>query len=251
MADLVDPSVAGAEPDASDLAHDRDAITVGSENANPEALANGSAENASVTTARLQTIITLADEIGSLSRKRLAAVARGRDLGKGDRARLHQLTSGLADEVAAFRLQPDRVSDLIEELERGQRTLCRIERRPLEVGVERVCGFRTSATSSPGSAEARRRSRPRASDDEDAPPSGGFDHAKVPTQEFAGPPRPDPRRQFGPHACDRKVRLSSRGQDFDLCCLVDPPVDCARYCRPIAYDPHSRAYDRERREGVA
>jgi len=133
LVDLVDLSVAGAEPDASDLAHDRDAMTVGSENANPEALANGSAENASVTTARLQTIITLADDIGSLSRKRLAAVARGRDLAKSNRARLHQLTSGLADEVAALRLQPDRVSDLIEELEREQRTLCRIEQRPLEI----------------------------------------------------------------------------------------------------------------------
>jgi len=133
LGDLVDLSVAGAEPDASDLAHDRDAMTVGSENANPEALANGDAANASVTTARLQTILTLADEIGSLSRKRLAAVARGRDLAKSNRARLHQLTSGLADEVAALRLQPDRVSDLIEELEREQRTLCGIEQRPLEI----------------------------------------------------------------------------------------------------------------------
>ena len=130
---LVDLSVAGAKPDASDVAHDRDAMTAGSENANSEALANGDAENASATTARLQTIITLADEIGSLSRKRLAAVARGRDMAKSNRARLHQLTSGLADEVAALRLQPDRVSDLIEELEREQQRPCGIEQRPLEI----------------------------------------------------------------------------------------------------------------------
>ena len=48
-------------------------------------------ENVSVTTARLQTIIALADEIGALSRKQLAAVSRGRDLAKGRRARLREL----------------------------------------------------------------------------------------------------------------------------------------------------------------
>ena len=98
-----------------------------------EALANGEAEPASVTTARLQTITALADEIGSLSRKRLAAVARGRDLAKSSRARLHELMSGLADEVAALRLHPDRVSDLIEELEREQRMLRAIEQQPSEI----------------------------------------------------------------------------------------------------------------------
>ena len=99
----------------------------------PEALANGEAESVSVTTARLQTIIALADEIGSLSRKRLAAVARGRDLAKSSRARLHELMSGLADEAAALRLHPDRVSDLIEELEREQQTLRAIEQQPSEI----------------------------------------------------------------------------------------------------------------------
>jgi hypothetical protein len=100
LADLVDLSVAGAEPDASDLAHDRNAMTVSSENANPGALANGNAENASVTTARLQTIITLADEIGSLSRKRLVAVARGRDLGKSNRAAVWWIRQSIARAIA-------------------------------------------------------------------------------------------------------------------------------------------------------
>jgi RNA polymerase primary sigma factor len=133
LADLVDLSVAGAEPAASDVAHGRDAMAAGSEDANPEALANGEAEDASFTAARLQTIIALADEIGSLSRQRLAAVGRGRDLAKSSRARLHALMSGFADEVAALRLQPDRVSDLIEVLEREQRTLCGIEQQPSEI----------------------------------------------------------------------------------------------------------------------
>ena len=106
LADLIDLSVARAEPGARDVAHGCDALAADSEDGDPEALANGEAENVSVTTARLQTIIALADEIGSLSRKRLAAVARGRDLAKRSRARLHELMSGLADEVAALRLHP-------------------------------------------------------------------------------------------------------------------------------------------------
>jgi len=98
-------------------------LAAGSEDEDPEAVANRDAAQASVATVRLQTITAFADEIGLLSRKRLASVARGRDLAKRSRARLHELTSGLAGEIAALRLHPDRVSDLIEELEREQRML--------------------------------------------------------------------------------------------------------------------------------
>ena len=133
LADLVHLSFAGAEPDAPDVAHDREAVAADSEDGDAEALANGEAGQASVTMARLQTIIALADEIGSLSRKRLSAVARGRDLAKSNRARLHELKSELADDVAALRLHPDRVSDLIEELECEQRMLRGIEQQPSEI----------------------------------------------------------------------------------------------------------------------
>jgi RNA polymerase primary sigma factor len=133
LADLVQLSFAGGEPDAPDVAHDREAMAADSEDGDVEALANGVGGRASVTMARLQTIIALADEIGSLSRKRLAAVARGRDLAKSNRARLHELKSGLADEVAALPLHPDRVSDLFEELECEQRMLRRIEQQPSEI----------------------------------------------------------------------------------------------------------------------
>ena len=90
-------------------------------------------ENVSVTTVRLQTIIALADEIGSLSRKQLAAAARRRKLHKHSRARLHELTSGFADDVAALRLHTSRVLDLIEELNREQQTLRVVEQRPAEI----------------------------------------------------------------------------------------------------------------------
>ena len=136
LVDLVGLSFAGDEPagdaagaerrnglDAPDVAHDYDGLAAGSEDEDPEAVANRDAAQASVATVRLQTITAFADEIGLLSRKRLASVARGRDLAKRSRARLHELTSGLAGEIAALRLHPDRVSDLIEELEREQRML--------------------------------------------------------------------------------------------------------------------------------
>jgi RNA polymerase primary sigma factor len=83
--------------------------------------------------AGLRAIIALADEIGSLSRKRLAAVARGRELAKSNRTRLHELTSRLASEVAALRLRSDRTSDLIDELEREERLLRQVEQPPLEI----------------------------------------------------------------------------------------------------------------------
>ena len=136
LADLVDLSVAGgagAAPDPPDAAPDCDVVAAGSADKDAEAPANGAAGAASVTTARLQTITALADAIGSLSRKRLAAVARGRDLAKSSRARLHALMARLADAVAALRLHPDRLSDLIEELEREQRILRGIEQQPSEI----------------------------------------------------------------------------------------------------------------------
>ena len=133
LADLIDLSVAKAETGARDVAHGCDVVAADPENGDPEALANGEAENVSVTTVRLQTIIALADEIGSLSRKQLAAAARGRKLAKHSRARLHELTSGFADEVAALRLHPSRVLDLIEELNREQQMLRVVEQRPAEI----------------------------------------------------------------------------------------------------------------------
>jgi len=142
LADLVDLSVAGSEPGARDAAHGRNTFAADSEDGDPEMLANGEAENISATTACLQTITALADEIGSLTRKRVAAVARGGDLTKRSHARLHKLMSGLAGEVAALRLRPDRVSDLLEELERAQPTLPAIERQPS--GIAHCAGLPVS-----------------------------------------------------------------------------------------------------------
>ncbi len=153
LADLVDLSVAGDEPgrdaarperrngpDTPDAEHDWDGFkhlsgrpdAAGSDDDDPEALTSREAGQVSVTTARLQTITALADEIGLLSRKRLAAVARGRDLAKSSRASA-QLMSTLANEMVALRLHPTRVSDLIAELEREQQNQRPVERQPSEI----------------------------------------------------------------------------------------------------------------------
>jgi RNA polymerase primary sigma factor len=73
-------------------------------------------------TERLENIAVLARPIGSLSRKRLAALARGEDLAKSSRTRLRNLMSKVAGEVAALHLHADRVSELIAGLERAQQT---------------------------------------------------------------------------------------------------------------------------------
>ena len=133
LADLVKLSSTGAEPDAPDVAHDREPVVAGSEDGNAVAHADGEVAQASVMTTRLQMIIALAKEIGSLSQKRLATVGRGRDLSKSSCTRLHELISRLADELTTLRLHPDRVSELIDALEREQRLLDGIEQQPAEI----------------------------------------------------------------------------------------------------------------------
>jgi RNA polymerase primary sigma factor len=129
LADLVELPFSGMPPDAPDLT---DAVT-GSEDGDARALAYAETGLASAMIARLRAIIALADQIGSLSRKRLAAVARGRELAKSNRTRLHELTSRLASEVAGLRLHSNRRSDLIDELEREERLLRQVEQPPLEI----------------------------------------------------------------------------------------------------------------------
>ena len=129
LADLVELSVSGVKPDAPILTN-----TAGSRDTEDvEALAYAETGLASDTIARLRTVIGLADEIGSLTRKRLAAVARGRDLAKSNRSRLHELQFELANQVAALRLRSDRMSDLIGELEGEERLLRGMEQSAPEI----------------------------------------------------------------------------------------------------------------------
>ena len=108
LADLFDLSLAGSEPDSPDQAHDRDTVA-DAEISTRETASSGVVGEAAVTIARLQAVIALVDEVGSLSQKRLLALCRSRDLSKRHRDRLHNLTSRLADEMETLRLHPDRL----------------------------------------------------------------------------------------------------------------------------------------------
>lgn len=96
-------------------------------------------EETSIIATHFERLRALAQDIGSLSRKRLAAVFRGQDLAKSARMRLQELVSSFASEAAALQLHPDRVSQLVEELEREQQTLWQTERELLRVGE--LCGI--------------------------------------------------------------------------------------------------------------
>jgi RNA polymerase primary sigma factor len=80
------------------------------------------------TTVRLDRVCVLASEMDGLRAKRAAAAGRGRDLSKRDRAHLQDLLTSLAGEMESLWLNPERISDLIAELEREHHELVRIER---------------------------------------------------------------------------------------------------------------------------
>jgi RNA polymerase primary sigma factor len=99
-------------------------------------------EETSIIATHFERLRALAQDIGSLSRKRLAAVFRGRDLAKSARMRLQELVSSFASEAAALQLHPDRVSQLVEELEREQQTLWQTERELAKQHADPVTAMR-------------------------------------------------------------------------------------------------------------
>jgi len=86
------------------------------EETGPEAPASRSAGQMLIFGPRLERLSALAQEIGALSQKNLAALERGRDLTKPARSRLQKLLTTFAGEMAALQLHPDRVSALVGEL---------------------------------------------------------------------------------------------------------------------------------------
>ena len=89
--------------------------------------------------ARLEGLSELADDIAALSKKRMAALGRGRELPKAGRARLHELLSKFGSEVAGLRLHAHLVADLVADLEQEQRTLAQTERELLRLAQQ--CGI--------------------------------------------------------------------------------------------------------------
>jgi RNA polymerase primary sigma factor len=86
---------------------------------------------------RLKRISTLASKIAALSRKRVAAGARG--LTKSDQADLQRLFSRFDAAIEDLSLHPDRVAALAAELEREQRTLRQVEQELVQLAA--ACGI--------------------------------------------------------------------------------------------------------------
>jgi RNA polymerase primary sigma factor len=138
LVDLVDTSFFGDEP-FEDLVAAGDEVELessgrGESPAAPAAVApdssgsDGEALLAQVV-ARFAGVAETAREVRDLSRKRLNAVARGRDLSRRDGTRLHEVLARYAGEVAALHLHQNRIDDLTDELEREQRTLHETDRQ--------------------------------------------------------------------------------------------------------------------------
>ena len=86
--------------------------------------------------ARIGAMSTLAGEITTLSQKRVAAVARGRDILKARRTRLGELIARFGSEAAQLRLRADRVADLVAALEEEHRALAHAERDLLRLAEQ-------------------------------------------------------------------------------------------------------------------
>jgi RNA polymerase primary sigma factor len=92
---------------------------------------------------KMAALSTLAQEFAALGRQQVAALARGRDLSKRDRARLARVVSRCGTEMRDLPLHPNRVSDLLTELNREHFRLVANEREllPLAQG----CGIEPGA----------------------------------------------------------------------------------------------------------
>jgi RNA polymerase primary sigma factor len=66
---------------------------------------------------RLEGVAKLGEEIATVGKKRSAALAKGRDVGKPTQTKLRKLAAALGGELAALRLNPDRVAELLETLD--------------------------------------------------------------------------------------------------------------------------------------
>ena len=135
-----------AEPDALDQGgvqrgKPRDSVARGSwgEHEDADDALDREASLLAGMTTLLDRLSTLAHEIGPISRKRVSAVSRGRDLSKSARARLQELFSSFAGELGSLWLHPDRISDLLAELEREQQNLRDIEQELLRLAGR--CGI--------------------------------------------------------------------------------------------------------------
>jgi RNA polymerase primary sigma factor len=100
---------------------------------------DGDAELSGVVAARLERAVAVAGEVAALSRKRATAAERGRELPKRDQARLPRLLASFADEMDGLWLHPERLSELLAQLEREHKLILNVEQELVRLG--RRCGI--------------------------------------------------------------------------------------------------------------
>jgi RNA polymerase primary sigma factor len=103
------------------------------DDSSPATLAGPGAKPAPAVTACFQLIAGLASEVGGLSRKRLAALARGRSLTADSDTRLQKLMLKVFQKTAGLGLQSERLSELVVEIEREHHRLQLIEQEIGEI----------------------------------------------------------------------------------------------------------------------
>jgi RNA polymerase primary sigma factor len=145
LRDLIDLSMHSdvAGPDSSSIA-DPEALDQGSHlrDRDDDELDGAAAREAhllSTVGACLDGLAALAREIASTSRKRVTAAGRGRDVSKRTRTQLERLVADFARGMDGLWLNPDRVSDLLAELERERETLHALEQELLRLAGR--CGI--------------------------------------------------------------------------------------------------------------
>jgi RNA polymerase primary sigma factor len=93
--------------------------------------------------ARMELVAALSPEIAGLVRKRIAALARGKELSKRERRRLDKLLSRAVVEIAGLHFQQDRISDLVAEVDTEAQSLRSTERELLRLAEG--CGIARAA----------------------------------------------------------------------------------------------------------
>jgi RNA polymerase primary sigma factor len=132
-----------AGPDGSSIADpdavDQDGSVRDSHDDDLDGAAEREAGLAAEVAACLDGLSEIAREITSTSRKRVTAVGRGRDLSKRARAQLERHVADFARGMEGLWLNPDRISDLLAELEREQKTIHAHEQEVLRLAGR--CGI--------------------------------------------------------------------------------------------------------------
>ena len=142
LRNLVDLSMhGGAEGDAARASAKADGLPAADLEEVDHASEHEAAQLAAMKT-RLRRISALAEEIGALSAKRIAALCRGRELSKRDRAELDRLVPDFGREMENLWLHPDRIAELVGELEREQRIVHAADHELM--ALARSCGLTRS-----------------------------------------------------------------------------------------------------------